>query len=810
MYKCHICKSLHDAPSALIQHLKFFHALYPGKKFVLVCGQEGCSLQFKSFTGFRKHLASCHSTVNISTNNDGDMETPRQSSFEQSSQDNTSGMDQDVINQPLKSHMSKDQAKAMCASVIAKLQGSGVANNVVLSVVESMEEYVNEIHANLKDQVLNAVPAENPSRSSVEEVFSNTFNPFSDLNTNSKWAKYFSEKWGVVEPVEIHLGVRYDSKRNKISGVYEQVPVNDNFIYIPLLKTLEFIFKNEEVCCNVNKSAALGNLYQDFCDGKYYRHHPLYSKSKNALQIQVYYDDFETSNPLGSKQGIHKLGCLYFTLRNLPPHLNSSLMNIHLISLFHSQDAKKYGIDKVLAPFVDDVKVLEKDGMKVSFAEEPLHGTVAQVTGDNLGLNSILGYVESFAANYYCRMCLIDKASAQTVFSENDPRVVLRTKLTNEEHYSCLVENPRESSCFGIKRNSILSSLSYFSVSDNFVFDIMHDILEGVAQYEIKLLFKYLNQNFICNENILQRVYAFNYGFMDKKNRPTRINMVCAGSGIGLNASQTLCLIRNIPLIFGDVVPEGDRHWHLLLLLLHIVNIVFSPCITEGMTVFLKHLVEEHHRLFTDLYPENNLIPKHHFMIHYPECIRQIGPLVHVWSMRYEAKHKFFKSSIKNFKNITKSLAKKHQIAVAYHWESLSAKGIESGPVKSKILTDVEYGDLISEHFEVNIKSDINVTTWVKHNGIEFHTGLVVCTDFVNEMPVFNRIVSILLKDEVYFLVSEMETTFVEHLHAFRVVDNTHVSVVTSHDLRYFKPFDVQMSYCADSFFYVVPDGCIV
>jgi len=269
--------------------------------------------------------------------------------------------------------------------------------------------------------------------------------------------------------------------------------------------------------------------------------------------------------------------------------------------------------------------------------------------------------------------------------------------------------------------------------------------------------------------------------------------------------------IRNLPLIFGDVVPEADTHWHLLLLLLHIVNIVFSPCITEGLTVFLKHLIEEHHRLFTDLYPQNNLIPKHHFMIHYPECIRQIGPLVHVWSMRYEAKHKFFKSSLKNFKNITKSLAKKHQIAVAYHWESLSTKGIESGPVKSKTLTDVENGDLIREHFQIDMSSDIHETTWVKHNGVEYHTGLVVCTDVVNDMPVFMKIICIFLRNDVFFLVSEMETIFVEHFHAFRVIDNMHnVSVVTPGDLRHFKPFDIQRSYGSDSFLYVVPDSCIV
>lgn len=58
-------------------------------------------------------------------------------------------------------------------------------------------------------------------------------------------------------------------------------------------------------------------MYQDFfIYGKFYRNHPLYSKYENALQIQVYFDDFETENPLGSKHVIHKLGCLYFTLHN--------------------------------------------------------------------------------------------------------------------------------------------------------------------------------------------------------------------------------------------------------------------------------------------------------------------------------------------------------------------------------------------------------------------------------------------------------------------------------------------------------------
>ena len=206
----------------------------------------------------------------------------------------------------------------MCASVIAKLQGSGVANTVILSVVESMEECLNDIHTSIKRQVLEVVPEGNPSRSAVEEVLENLENPFADLNTDSKWKKYFYSKWGVVQPVEVHLGVRYDSKINRISGNYEQVPVNDTFIYVPLFKTLEFIFKNKMICSHI-PSSNFSDLYSDFCDGSYFKSNQLFSSCPHALQIQVYYDDFETANPIGSKAGLHKLGCLYFTLRNLPP-----------------------------------------------------------------------------------------------------------------------------------------------------------------------------------------------------------------------------------------------------------------------------------------------------------------------------------------------------------------------------------------------------------------------------------------------------------------------------------------------------------
>lgn len=140
---------------------------------------------------------------------------------------------------------------------------------------------------------------------------------------------------------------------------YSQVPVNDKFMYVPILGNLESIFTNQELC-NSFQQVKLheDGIFRDINDGSYFRNHSLFANQEHALQIQLYYDDFETANPLGSKKGIHKLGCFYFILRNLPAKLNSVLMNIHLVALFHSEDLKKYGFGPILQPLVQDLKVL--------------------------------------------------------------------------------------------------------------------------------------------------------------------------------------------------------------------------------------------------------------------------------------------------------------------------------------------------------------------------------------------------------------------------------------------------------------------
>ena len=98
--------------------------------------------------------------------------------------------------------------------------------------------------------------------------------------------------------------------------------------------------------------------------------------------------------------------------------------------------------------------------------------------------------------------------------------------------------------------------------------------------------------------------------------------------------------------------------------LMQIVSIVFSPVITLESVQCLKQMISEHLLKFTELFPDNNILPKHHYMIHIPTMIKNLGPLIRSSCFSFEAAHNFFKQlgRKQNFKNLIISLAKRHQL----------------------------------------------------------------------------------------------------------------------------------------------------
>ena len=172
----------------------------------------------------------------------------------------------------------------------------------------------------------------------------------------------------------------------------------------------------------------------------------------------------------------------------------------------------------------------------------------------------------------------------------------------------------------------------------------MHDILEGVGKMEVKLVLSHLmHDNCFGLVMLNARIRSFNYGFTDRKNKPSEIVTSALrekDSTLNNSAAQMWCLLRLLPLLIGDKIPRGHVHWALLMKLRDVMDIVFARAITEGMCHFLRFLIENHHSHFKKLFPNTNLTPKHHFMTHYPDSMIQVGPIVNgTWCMRYEAKH---------------------------------------------------------------------------------------------------------------------------------------------------------------------------
>ena len=193
------------------------------------------------------------------------------------------------------------------------------------------------------------------------------------------------------------------------------------------------------------------------------------------------------------------------------------------MALYNTDDAKTHRFDCILKPLVEDVKELESQGMNIN--TDIFVGTVcfgiAQITGDNLGLNGICGFVEWFVSNHFCRNCRMHIMEM--------PRA-LKAKLDllrKFEDYNHDLEQNYPTS-IGVKAPCLFNDLHYFHVTTNYT-PIMHDVLEGICGLEVHLVIADLvRTGFFSLDMLNSRITSFDYG---------------------------------------DSVPEGNDHLELLLML---------------------------------------------------------------------------------------------------------------------------------------------------------------------------------------------------------------------------------------------------
>lgn len=490
-----------------------------------------------------------------------------------------------------------------------------------------------------------------------------------------------------VEPEEKALGFKWTQTFDQTSGKIVRKYTQNTFQFLRPSSIIQALFSNPnfikmyiENVIEKKGHVCEDGVYKDYCSGTNFGQSDFFKTNPSALQLQLYTDNSDPCDALKSKAGIHKKCAFYMIIRNMPRKFQSKLSNIFLVALADSNNFKSESasINSILEVIVEDLKMLETVGIEVAN-----HGVIKSclivMCSDNLGFNICFGLAQGFSAHYFCRFCLCSKSECKHMTKENP------NKLRNIESYKKICDQiimgdiSSSSETNGIREYCRLNDLSNFHIFKNYAVDPMHDLLEGVVPFALHRIFEYCLKKKIFDLSQLRNMIQFyNYGVLNKRNIPSKLKI--DSRNLGQNATQLCCLILNIPFILYPYKNDLLDVWTLIQSLLKILEIIFSSEISENDLLRLEIEIDRHTNFILNFF-KKDLIPKHHFMVHYPTVIRTMGPVIFTSVMRLEAKHqelKAFAQKTNNFRNLNKTIAEKHQTLMCLK-EHLYRDQIENG-----------------------------------------------------------------------------------------------------------------------------------
>ncbi|KAF2885598.1 hypothetical protein ILUMI_20582 [Ignelater luminosus] len=418
------------------------------------------------------------------------------------------------------------------------------------------------------------------------------------VNTEYKFTKLYEESGLLLSSKTIQIGEKMKPSRLNNDVVLKPVPACIKMIslidlFTNLLTSGELLNDMKTQYSELLKET---NVVSNFVQCNLWKSKVFNYDDKTVFPLILFFDDYEVGNALGSRAGKNKLGAVYVSLPSLPPHITSKLNNIFLFALFYSNDHKLFG-NNIFSKLIEELQYLQDNGILV--LNETVYFKVGLISGDNLGVHSILGSTET-----------------------------------------------------GIKENCIWHNLSGFHVVDNFTVDIMHDLFEGVCNYDISGLLRAIiySLKLFSIDTLNSRIQMFNYTEIESSNRP--------------------------PIITVDrLKSDGLGIWELWIKLREIIDLVTAVDIYCKDFIRLKTLVEEHHILYIKYI--GNLKPKHHHLVHYPTILQMSGPLRHLWSMRAEQKHRESNLTANvscSYKNMLQTLIFKTQLRIGHLLNSKERK----------------------------------------------------------------------------------------------------------------------------------------
>ncbi|XP_064475545.1 uncharacterized protein LOC135389426 [Ornithodoros turicata] len=654
--------------------------------------------------------------------------------------------------------LTRDSVKEFALLILKWKEGRRIPDSTVNEIVNDIMLYIQGL-------------LEQGCASDIQERLTSVVEQsMEQLSTKNGRESYWKLFLPFVEPRTIVLGQTENGATNVCH-------------YVPICEVLKHLLQSPGMAEQLRPSTSHNGYLTSVFDGTAFHDHAYFRGDKSKLCIQLYSNEFEVCDPLGSKRELHKLMAVYFSILNLPQKSRSSLLSIHLALLVRDKHVSTYGLNSILRPLLEDVVRLETEGIEVE--GHPIKGTVFVVTGDNLSQHRLGGFKCSFSHGRICRFCLALRHEISIKHIEQE--FVLRTPSGHQHHLTMHNAGAPTVSLYGVREPCELT-FSGFDPTQHLPPDVMHDIHEGVLPFAIKhILSNLISLNFFSIDDLNKEIIHFGYSTYDNRNKPQPVSreFIHGTGSMKGNASQFFCFFRHLSLYVGDRVPSDCPAWKVYTLLRQVVDLIMCRRIPVSCVPYLQRLIYFFLMDFHSLFPSVATPPKMHYLIHYPSYIYRYGPLINLWAMRFEAKHQYFKDiarKIRNFRNITFSLATRHQYLQMYlfsqsHCEAkLTTTG--SRPCILEHVPDVLKNFLCAE----NISSDnIIVVKSITVDGAVYSSGSVLVRHISDdELPVFLQLCDIYTVNRLVLGVAQVLETleFDRHFHVYVVQSTSQHTVV--------------------------------
>lgn len=785
MATCSVCFCNFPSIRSLFLHLKFAHGNVPDSD-LYKCGETAYQRVFDTKNSFRKHLRNYHELPfvpdgsNIPNPNNPNIQRPQHLEnipLDEIVPENPNEPDLDGIN-PCDFDAALDaDALQLVSKLYAKRR---FPLNAAESILEDFQKFLGGGHLSILiakvSSALSRAECVDDEKEEILSMFAHLEQPFETLRSDYRQIRRLEEDGYYIAPESYIIDRSFAAKSTRQGRQGKMVSLTGQ--YIPLRWVLKKFFELPGALLTMlaymdslmaNDSEVIGNYIQS---KHWAEKRSRFNKNVIVVPVNCSCDDVNVNNPLGSH--VCKVVTMYASIPCLPPEC-CSLLDNHFLVLIYESYLRGDKLQEVYRPVIDELTFLETEGIEIQTAEGPkrVFFLLGLLQGDNLGLHGMLGLVESFSANYYCRFCTMHKSECTNSF-------VLRPELarTIESYERDLLSNNSVVNS-GIKEPCPFNVIPSFHAMSNFVLDEMHDFREGIAHFDMVHILNNLTEGEHREFDLLffnERIRMFDYGPIDGRNKPNMIreNDLRTSKKLRMTASEMTCLVLRLGVIVGDLVNNRDNpYWKLYLLLREIFDFTLAKKITKDSIAAFETLIADHNRFRLEECKLSGK-PKLHFGLHVPQVCSEIGPLVHVSSMRHEAKHTHLTapaSGTRSRVNIALTLARKHQLAMAYRLlknDRIIPPTKISNKFKRLRVNELEYPIPL----ELMEYDNLKCFKWIEYKGTVFQRKMVVITGTKELHLMFGEIEEIICGElhEPFIVCKRLHNIgFNDHVWAYQV-----------------------------------------